>query len=132
MQFPAVTALYAALLTLILVALSAWVIVGRWQYKVSLGDGSSPYLRERIRAQGNFVEYVPMALLLTAFLEASHTSRIVIHALLLPLLIARMLHPVGLVAPAGSTRHTVLRAGSMMVTFVVLVGAAVLLLARGL
>ena len=132
MQFPAVTAVYAGLLALVLVALSAWVITSRGRLRVSLGDGGSEVLRGRVRAHGNFTEYVPMILLLVALLEMQHTSRFVIHALLLPLLLARLLHPFGVTARDGSQQQVLCRGGGMVVTLIVLAVAAVLLIVRSL
>lgn len=132
MQFPAGTAIYAGLLTLLLVALSLWVIVGRGSYKVNLGDGGKSEMQVRVRAHGNFIEYVPLILLLAALLEMSHTSRFIIHALLLPLLIARIVHPLGLSMPPLSPRQFALRGAPAVVTLLVLAVSAILLLLRGL
>jgi len=45
-----------------------------------------------IRSQGNFAEYVPLALLLMLFLEMSHFSVYLLHALGIALLGGRLLH----------------------------------------
>ncbi|MGZ9080482.1 MAG: MAPEG family protein, partial [Burkholderiales bacterium] len=58
-----VTPLYAALLGLWLLVLSLRVVQQRRAARVSLGDGGNTALQRAIRAQGNFVEYVPLALL---------------------------------------------------------------------
>lgn len=131
MQFPDLTSVYAALLALIYAALSVWVIVGRGQTRVMMGDGSNDGLTVRIRSHGNFGEYVPLILILVAMLESSHTSRFTIHLLLLPLLIARVAHPFGLMAPNGSVQQGVLRGGGIAVTLLVMIASAVLLLLRG-
>ena len=62
-----------------LLALSLWVVLGRAKLRVSHGDGGHDVLNRRIRAQGNFTEYVPMILLLAALLEGSGTGRTAIH-----------------------------------------------------
>jgi uncharacterized membrane protein YecN with MAPEG domain len=128
MTYPLVTSGYAAVLALIFFALSVWVVAGRAGFKVNHGDGDNPTLNRRIRAHGNFAEYVPLILILVALLEARATSSYIIHALLLPLVIARALHPFGMVAREGSPQQVVCRGGGTMVTWVVLVVAAVLLL----
>ncbi|MGZ8154862.1 MAG: MAPEG family protein [Burkholderiales bacterium] len=87
-----VTPLYAALLGLWLLVLSLRVVQQRRAARVSLGDGGNTALQRAIRAQGNFVEYVPLALLMLAILELSHFSIYLLHALGLVLLIARLLH----------------------------------------
>ena len=71
---------------------------------------------------------MPLILLLVALLEMQHTSRFVIHALLLPLLLARLLHPFGVTVPAGSVRANACRGGGIVITLIVLAVAGVLLL----
>lgn len=92
-----VTPLYAALCGLLLLILSIRVVaVVRAKGKLSLGDGGNPEFIPVIRAQGNFVEYVPIALILIAFAEAGGTSSTWIHAMGAALVIGRIAHPLGL------------------------------------
>lgn len=86
-----VTPLYAGLLALWFLLLSARVVSGR-RGGISLGDGGDPQMLRRIRGHANFAEYVPLALLLMALLELSRFSIYVIHAIGLMLLIGRLLH----------------------------------------
>lgn len=100
----AITALYAGILALILIALSLRVIVvARARANVVYGDGGQAALTPVVRAQGNFTEYVPFALLLMGFLEATGSSANLIHGLGIALVIARILHPLGLRATSGPT-----------------------------
>jgi uncharacterized membrane protein YecN with MAPEG domain len=78
-----ITALYAALLTMLFVVLSVRVIAMRRGSGAALGDGGNPELLRRIRVQGNFAEYVPLGLVLlrlaapyTCFPIASSWSRL--------------------------------------------------------
>jgi uncharacterized membrane protein YecN with MAPEG domain len=128
MTYPLVTSGYAAVFALIFAGLSAWVVAGRAQFKVNHGDGGNHRLNRRIRAHANFAEYVPLILILVALLEARATSRFTIHALLLPLLVARASHPFGMLAPEASLQQFALRGASVVVTWIVMVAAAVLLL----
>jgi uncharacterized membrane protein YecN with MAPEG domain len=130
MTFPAVTAAYAAILGLIYFALSAWVVMGRAKFRVINGDGGVSGLHRRIRAHANFAEYVPLILLLAALIEAGGGSRTSIHALLLPLTIARLMHPVGMVAKENSRQQYMFRAPGAIVTWAVLIAASVMLLLR--
>ena len=66
---PRIVLLYAALLGLILIYLSYRVVSYRVKYKIGIGDGGNTKLARAIRVQGNFVEYVPVALLLIFFVE---------------------------------------------------------------
>lgn len=64
-----VTAFFAGLLGLMLVALSANVIFDRYRYRIAIGSGNNPMTERKIRAQANFAEYVPMALILMGVCE---------------------------------------------------------------
>lgn len=85
------TPLYAGLLALLYLLLSYRIIVLRGQ-GVSFGDGGNPVLLRRIRAHGNFSEYVPLILILIGILELSHLPNILLHVLGITLVIARLLH----------------------------------------
>ena len=131
MAFPFVTSVYAALLALLYLALSAWVSAGRTRLKVMLGDGGDANLLARIRAHANFAEYVPLILILVAMLEERRTSIFIIHALLLTLLVARIMHPIGMAAPDGSARSSMFRGIGAGANLLVLIAAAVILLVSG-
>ena len=131
MTFPATTAFYAAILALIYVGLSGWVIGGRFSFATLFGDGGHDGLTRRVRSHGNFQEYVPFALLLIAFLESGGTSHWLVQALLIVLVIARLLHPVGMLAPANSPQQFACRGGGMVATLLVILVAALALLVRG-
>ncbi len=86
-----ITPLYAGLLSLLFLLLSIRVVKFRVE-GISFGDGGNPVLLRRIRAHGNFSEYVPLILLMIGVLELSHFSAWLLHALGLTLLVARLLH----------------------------------------
>lgn len=113
-----VTGLYAAPLALMLVWLSLGVIKARVAARVALGDGDDLLLRRAIRAQGNFVEYVPMALVLMALAEAGNVPAAVVHALGMALVCGRAVHAVGIRRAKEDLR---LRQVGMVLTFAVLV-----------
>jgi uncharacterized membrane protein YecN with MAPEG domain len=125
----AITAVYAALLALMLVILSARVIGFRRAKRVSLGDGGDAELRGRIRAHGNFTEYAPMALLLMALAEIQGGPHWLIHALGVALLAGRVVHAVA-VSPVE--QNMMLRLTGMSLTLTVLAVAAAANLALGL
>lgn len=91
-----ITSLYAALLSLLILALSANVIKIRFKDQVSLGDGGKSKLQKAIRAQGNATEYIPIALILLLVLELSKAHWILLHLGGMALLIGRLLHARGL------------------------------------
>ena len=87
-----ITMLYAGALALVLLMLSIRVIQARGQTKVYMGDGGNELMLRRMRGQANFVEYVPMALILIALLEYRGAAPWLLHALGATLLVARLLH----------------------------------------
>lgn len=61
-----VTAFYAAILTLLTLALAFRVSWLRWRHGVGLGDAGRADLARAIRAHGNATEYIPLGILLLA------------------------------------------------------------------
>lgn len=90
-----ITPLYAGLLAILFVVLSIRVVKQRG-HGVSLGDGGDATLLRRIRAHGNFAEYVPFILLMMAFLELNELHPYALHGLGISLVIARLLHGIAL------------------------------------
>ena len=76
-----VTAFYASILALIYLYLTALVIRCRRQNLIGVGDGGNDVLQRLIRVHGNFVEYVPLSLILLAILEINSHSTMLIHIL---------------------------------------------------
>lgn len=96
----AVTPLYAALCGILLVMLSLRVIRYRRSHRVSIGDGGHDDLARAIRAQANFVEYMPLSLLLLFMLELSRQPPFwALHLLGASLFLGRVLHAWGILTP---------------------------------
>ena len=121
-----VTPLYAGILTLWFVLLSFRVANLR-RGGLSFGDGGDVGVTRVVRAQANFAEYVPLALLLMGFLEASRYSIYLLHAFGITLVIARLFH--GLALSFGSPRSG--RVIGTALTFIVLLIEAVLCIYQG-
>ncbi len=98
-----VTALWAAVLGLLSIALAARVSSARGTENVIFGDDGNVGLQQRIRVHANLVEYAPIALLLLLVLELNSTSTTVLHALGGSFLAARLLHAFGLSRATGRT-----------------------------
>jgi uncharacterized membrane protein YecN with MAPEG domain len=124
-MIPIIVPTYAAILVLIFVFLSVRVIQMRASAKIGLGTGNDPVMERRIRVHGNFAEYVPLALLLLTFLEMQQHSRYLIHILCILLIVARIVHAVG-VTPVKENFQ--MRVGGVLTTFAVLVVASIVLL----
>ncbi len=87
-----VCALYAVLGALILIKLSYDVVRLRMLYRVSYGDGGFTELQSAIRAHGNAVEYIPIALLLLLLLEMDGAETWMVHLCGLMMIVGRIMH----------------------------------------
>ncbi|MBL7663901.1 MAG: MAPEG family protein [Bacteriovoracaceae bacterium] len=121
------TAFFASTLGLMYVFLSLNVIRYRWKEKVSLGNGSGKDLEKAVRVHGNFIEYVPFALLLMFFLEILFGYEKLILGLGSMLLLGRIMHAIGLMKVHGAS---VGRSGGMVLTFSVIIISSLLILFR--
>ena len=86
---------YAGLLTLIFITLSLRIIFLRNTLKIGLGDLGNEKLFRAIRVHSNFVEYVPMSILLFSFIEFKGGSLLLCHGLCGSLIIGRVTHAYG-------------------------------------
>jgi uncharacterized membrane protein YecN with MAPEG domain len=100
---PRVSLLFAGLHALLLLLLSARV--SRWRYRAeaAFGDAGNIALARAIRVQANFIEYVPIALVLLALLELAGLPSRWLWVLGSLLLLARLLHAWGLSLSSGSS-----------------------------
>src|SRR5690349_10387601 len=98
-----ITALYAGLLAFIGIALAANVGWRRPALGVSLGDGGHQVLLVANRRHLNFVEHVPLALILIGIVELNGAPSVWVHCLGGALVVARIVHPFGI--HAESFRH---------------------------
>ncbi|OYQ34471.1 hypothetical protein CHU95_10595 [Niveispirillum lacus] len=121
----ALSALYAGLLGVLLLVLSYRVSMYRRRHGVSLGDGGHKDLQAAIRVQGNFVEYVPTALVLLVLVELSGWPPGVVHGLGAALFLGRVLHAQGLTANPGGKSFG--RLTGILLTWLMLLAASILL-----
>jgi uncharacterized membrane protein YecN with MAPEG domain len=124
---PVIIPAYAAVLVLIYIGLSVRVIRGRQSYRVGFGAGDSVDLERRIRVHGNFAEYVPLAVIMLAFMELQGHPAWLLHLCGLVLIAGRVAHAFGI---SQETEDFRLRSGGVTATFAVLIVAALSLLAR--
>jgi uncharacterized protein len=121
-----ITALYAALLTPLLIVLVFRVIGQRQAKKVEIGDGEDRELMRRMRVHANFVETVPMGLILLGLAESLKAPGIALHVLGGLLLVGRIVHAYGL---SQSPHILPMRFAGMLMTIASLLGGAALCLA---
>jgi uncharacterized protein len=94
MPVPSITASYAAVLGLGYVYLSMRIGILRWRLN-SYMEERDIKLRRLVRVHANFSEYVPFALLLIAIAELLGTPAPLLHLLGASLVLARVLHAIG-------------------------------------
>ncbi len=92
----AITALYAAILALLLTALAINVTVHRAKLGVLIGDGGNPTMLRIIRIHGNAVEYVPIGVLLMGLYELDGGLPLALHVAGIALIVGRLLYVWGL------------------------------------
>ncbi len=90
-----VSPLYVALLGLLWVPLTLRVGLYRVRTKINLGDGGDQELLRRMRGHGNFIESVPLALVLLVVMELSGASPTWLHGLGVLLVAGRISHYLG-------------------------------------
>jgi len=90
------TTLYA--IALIPIWLVLWIRVTSIRSAIgcSIGDAGDMKLLQKIRQHGNFIEWVPLILVLMILAEAQGTDALWLHAAGALLVIGRLAHPFGL------------------------------------
>ena len=129
-MFPSITAFFASILALIYVGLSLWVIGGRVGKSTLFGDGGDDAMMRRVRSHANFMEYVPLALVVIGFYEADGGSATLVRVLLVLLVVARIMHPIGMFAAENTPRQFAFRGGGIVTTLAIVAIAAIALLIR--
>jgi uncharacterized membrane protein YecN with MAPEG domain len=122
-----ITALYAGLLGLLLLALAARVVQGRVANQIQFGDAGNASFIQRQRVHGNAVEYIPIGLLLLLAAELNGSSAVVLHAVGGSLFVGRALHAFGLSQSTGTSPGRFV--GTIVTWLSILAGAVVCLLA---
>lgn len=124
-----ITPFYAAIFGLMLLVLSVRTLRLRRVLGIAIGDRNNPEMLRAMRVHANFVEYVPITLLLIFMLEMQGGSAFVTNLLCLVLLAGRVVHAIGLSQSAEDFRFRVF---GMAMTFASLGLAAAYLIARTL
>lgn len=118
---PKISLLFASLHVLLMLFLAFRVVGYRRAQKIGIGDGGDKRLARRVRAHANFIEYVPLALLMLALLELAGLEAKWLWAMGGTLLVSRILHAAGLSRHSG---HSIGRFWGTLLTWVVLVAMA--------
>lgn len=124
-----ITSIYAGAAALMFVYLTLGVSRQRIRHKVSIGDGDNRAVLVAIRAQGNFVEYVPIGLILMAAVENQGAPAMAMHALGVMLIGGRILHAIGF---TKRPQILILRQVGIVLNLVMVLAAGLGLLAHAL
>ncbi len=112
MVAPSITMTYGSILGLMFVFLSVNVAINRGKTKVLTGTGPNDEIAGIVRAQENFAEYVPFALLLLAGLEMSAgVGDTWLRVFGGTLIVSRALHAWGLYSTTGESAYRAIGAG---------------------
>lgn len=122
-----VTALYAGLLALLLIALASRIPLLRRKHRVGIGSGGHADLALAARVHGNATEYVPVALILLLLAELNGLPAWSLHLAGSGLLLARIVHAAGLGREAG---YSAGRFAGTALTWLVIVALALALILR--
>ena len=98
-----VTAIYAGLLGCLLLVLAFLITRLRRLHLIGVGDGGREDLKLLLRAQGNFVEYVPTCLILLYLAETASYPSWLLHGVGAMLVLGRLLHAYGISHSAGKS-----------------------------
>lgn len=96
-----ITGLYAAIFAFVQAVMVVWIAKTRMKEQVSLGDGDNPVIQTKSRVYGNFVEIVPMALILMALAEFGGAPLWCVHGMGGLMVVSRLSHGYGLLKPPG-------------------------------
>lgn len=122
-----ITVLYAGILGLMSIAIAFQAGRLRGQTKISIGDGGNAELTVAMRRHANFIESVPLSLILIALLETNGAPSLAIHLLGGGLVAFRVSHAVGMKADSvGGIARGAGAAGSTLIMLVASVWAIVL------
>jgi uncharacterized membrane protein YecN with MAPEG domain len=91
-----ITPFYIALLGILFLPFTLRVGLYRVKNNISIGDGQDDELIKRNRGQGNFIETVPLAVMLILLMELLGASSTWLHALGVLLVGGRILHYLGI------------------------------------
>lgn len=124
----AVVTFYAGINGLIALVLVVLVVRQRGKTKTGLGTGGHLALEQAIRVHGNFVEYVPLILILLLLLELGGLAPLWLHLMGIALTLGRILHAWGLSTSPGESFG---RAAGTTLTWLTLLAAFALCIVRG-
>ena len=121
-----VTGVFAAVIGILLLVLSAQVVRFRLKYKKGLGITDDRDFEAAVRAHANLVEYAPVGLIMLAIAELNGVASGLIYWTGMALVVGRVLHAFGMINGRGGT-HWARMIGILLTWLSILVAALLLL-----
>jgi hypothetical protein len=122
------TALYAGILALISIVLGFLAGSMRGRLQIPFGDGGNKELMVAIRRHANFTEFVPLIVVMMAMIELNGMGKLWLHVIGATIVVARVLHPLGL---SPGQMSSPLRAIGAMLTALTTVTCGLILIWQG-
>ena len=119
-----ITPIYIAILGLLFIPITMRAGLYRAKTQISIGTGDNPEMLRRMRGQANFVETVPLALILLITMELLGADSTWLHVLGSALVAGRVSHYIGL-AEIGPMAF---RVGGMIATLLTILVSSVWIL----
>ena len=116
---PSITLLYAGVLGIMAIGLAFGAGSIRGKHGIPIGDGGRPDLHAAMRRHGNFIEWVPMILILFGLLEMHGAGTVAMHAMGAALVVSRILHAIGLNAQSIQSIPRAIGAGGTVIIMLV-------------
>ncbi|MEP3440639.1 MAG: MAPEG family protein [Sulfitobacter sp.] len=124
-----ITPIYAGVMALILITLSALVVRQRVIAHKAGDLADEVALNKSMRVQANFIEYVPLALILMLCAELQGAPAAAVHAMGVTLVVARLAHAVGM---SRTPQVSLLRGAGFLLTSALLVFSALAVIGHAL
>jgi len=121
-----VTGVFAAVIGILLLVLSAQVTRFRMKYKKGLGITDDPDFAAAVRAHANLVEYAPLGLIMLGVAELNGVASGLIYWTGMALVVGRILHAWGMINGHGGQHWA--RALGIVLTWLSILALALLLL----
>ncbi|MBL1274383.1 MAG: putative membrane protein YecN with MAPEG domain [Marinobacter maritimus] len=121
-----VTGVFAAVLGILLLVLSAHVVRFRIKYSKGMGVTDNPDFEAAVRAHGNLVEYAPLCLIMLGIAELNGVASGLVYWTGMTLVVGRLLHAWGMINGHGGEHKA--RAIGIVLTWLAILAAAILLL----
>ncbi len=118
-----VTSVFVAIAAIALTCLGLLVASTRLRMRVRFGDNGERVLLTRMRTHGNFIEYVPLALIALALVEYNGAAKWIVWTLGVVLVVSRISHAAGIL-----TGIIPFRSVGISLTFFMLATAGIILL----